>query len=339
MPGLVSEEFDYSDDFASSVANDIGGSLFSPSSVLEPAKTLNEPETLDLSEPASVEAVEKPEAKTPAEPAVALDHPNIVPGQNSESKPMPKSWRKEMEPHWSKLPPEVHEYVHTREAQVMRGIQQYQEGANSWNSLIQPYAPIFQSQPDVQPVALMQSLMNTHLQLLNPSAPPEKKQAIMARMLSDYGITLENFSPPTVDPRISQLEQQIHQLVSHQQQTQRAAYESGVSEQTRQVEAFAQDPKNQYFPEVANDILRFIQTGAATDLASAYELACYANPAVRAKMLAPQASQANPGSAPRAKNGQFVNLDGSEVPNARPRAKSIDATIDGIVSSHFKSTH
>jgi hypothetical protein len=229
-----------------------------------------------------------------------------------------------------------HEYVHTREAQVMRGIQQYQEGAQAWNNLIQPYAPIFQSQPDVQPVALMQGLMNTHLQLLNPSAPMEKKQAILQRLMTDYGVTLDGSAPPAQNAEIAELRSTVQQLLRENQRAQEASFAEGVSQQEKAIEAFAADPKNLFFNEVANDILRFIKTGVATDLASAYDMACWVNPAVRAKRMAQQAAPSAPGKpAQRAANGQFVHLDSDTPPPTRSRAASMDSTIESIVSKHF----
>lgn len=324
-------DFTYGEGFAADVASDIWSSLFGKSEPVD-------------NNVVDVEAVEKPavaaqpvlEEKPAA--AVATEHPNIVPGVNSESKPMPKSWRKEMEPHWSKLPPEVHEYVHTREAQVMRGIQQYQEGAQAWNNLIQPYAPIFQSQPDVQPVALMQGLMNTHLQLLNPSAPMEKKQALIQGLLNDYGITLDGAQVSAPNAEVAELRRELQALRRESTQIREQTFAAGVAEQEKTIEAFAADPKNSFFPEVANDILRFLKTGVATDLASAYEMACWVNPAVRAKRMAQQASPSAPvAPAQRAKNGQFVHLDSDATPAIRPRVTTMDSTIEGIVSKHFPS--
>lgn len=323
-PSDTSEDFDYSDGFAASIANEIGGSLFGSGEKAEPATP-----------PAPSPAPAAPVVNAPAAAPAPEPHPNIVPGQNSETRPMPKSWRKEMESHWTKLPPEVHEYVHTREAQVMRGIQQYQESAQQWQNLIQPYAPVFQSQPDVQPVQIMQGLMNTHLQLLNPDLPQERKQSIVAKLLTDYGITMDGFTPPQVDPRVQSLEQQVQTLIRQNEAAQRAAYDAGVQDWTKKIEAFATDSKNVYFNEVGNDILRFIQTGVATDLAAAYDMACWANPAVRAKMLAQQANPPAPAPAPRAKNGQFVNLGDGTPPPTRTRAKSMEATIDEVIARNF----
>lgn len=331
MPG----ENEYADDFASDIASEIGSELF----------TKSEPVVGDTDLGAAADSVETAPVeraaavKTEPAPVNVAAPAAIVPGINSVSKPLPKSWKKDMAPLWEKADPALHEYVYSREADVMRGIQGYQQNAQQWQSLIQPFAPIFQQNSDVNPVQLMQGLMNTHLQLLNPSMSPEKKLSMAKSILSDYGIDLGETSIQSADPRILDLQTRLDNQERQSRAREQAAYQSGVDEQTKVVETFASDPKNKYFTEVGNDIFRFIQTGAANDLQSAYDLACYANPAVRAKMLADQQVITQPVvPANRAKNGQFVNVEGIE-PVPRTRKGSIDSTIDGIISAAYAKSH
>jgi len=275
----------------------------------------------------------KPEGEKPAG--------EIVSGTNSVIKPLPKSWKKEMAPVWEKADPALHEYVYAREADVMRGIQQYQDGYKQWSNLIQPFSPLLQQYPDVSPVQLMQGLMNAHLQLLNPSAPMEKKVEFAKALLQEYGIDLSGVMPPevaTILAEFNALKAEHRTLKQGLARREEEAYTAGVAEQERLVAAFAADPKNQYFDEVANDIFHFIKTGAADDLPRAYELACWANPAVRAKILAQQAAP-KPDAVqqpPRDVKGKFVNVESSAdvaIKNRKPN--SIDATIDAVVASHY----
>ena len=332
MPG----ENEYSDDFASDIASEIGSELFSKASPVDDG--LGNGETVN--EEVAAPLVAAPVVKTePTKSSVEAPPAAIVPGVNSVSKPLPKSWKKDMAPLWEKADPALHEYVYSREADVMRGIQGYQQNAQQWQSLIQPFAPIFQQNSDVNPVQLMQGLMNTHLQLLNPSMSPEKKLAMAKSILSDYGIDFGETGMQSADPRILDLQTRLDNQERQNRAREQAAYQSGVDEQAKVVETFASDPKNKYFTEVGNDIFRFIQTGAANDLQSAYDLACYANPAVRAKMLADQQVITPPVvPANRAKNGQFVNVEGIE-PVPRTRKGSIDSTIDGIISAAYAKSH
>lgn len=317
MPADEYEGFD-----TNAVAAEIGAELFSP-----------------VSEEAPVAEV-APVAETP--PPVAAETPTeqpapaIVPGQNSVMKPLPKSWKKDMAPHWEKLSPEVHEYVYAREADVMKGIQQYQQGYQQWDALVKPFAPIFQQHQDINPVQLMQGLMNTHLQLLNPNASPQQKAALAQRILRDYGITLEGM--PSGDAALQQevqtLRQQLGQIQQSFQSRERAEYQAGVDKHLSDIEAFAADPKNEYFNELGPDILRFVQNGVADSLSAAYEMACWSNPGVRAKILAKQQATTPP-AVQRDAKGKFVNLDSVDAP-PRTRVKgTIDSTIDNIVASHY----
>ncbi len=318
MPDDEYEGFD-----TNAVAAEIGAELFSGS-------------TPDPVEPAVETPEVKPDApKAPVE-AAPVEPPAVVQGQNSVGKPLPKAWKKDMAPHWEKLPPEVHEYVYAREADVMKGIQQYQQGYQQWDALVKPFAPIFQQHQDINPVQLMQGLMNTHLQLLNPNAPPQAKAAIAQRILRDYGITLEGMpsGDAALQAEVQTLRQQLGQIQHSFQSRERAEYQAGVDKHLSEIETFAADPKNEYFNELGPDILRFVQNGVADSLSAAYEMACWANPGVRAKMLAKQQAIIPP-AAQRDAKGKFVNLDSVDAP-PRTRVKgTIDSTIDGIVASHY----
>jgi hypothetical protein len=336
MPG----ENEYEDDFAANIASEIGESLFPAA---EPEGEASAP----AAEPPIPGSVEPKGAPPPASESVTPPAtPGVTPGQNSVAKALPKSWKKDMAPHWEKLPPEVHEYVYAREADVMRGIQQYQSGYQQWDTLVKPFAPIFQQHPDVNPVQIMQGLMNTHLQLLNPSAPKETKIRMAQKLLADYDIDLSGVPQEPADQRLmaelNTLRSELGQLRQNMTARERAEYNNGVQAQLSAIEAFAADPKNEFFNDAGNDILRLIQTGAATDLASAYDMACWSNPVIRAKMLAKQQAATLPPANPAQRNGkgQFVNLDSPSVPPARTRKpQSMDATIEGIVSSHYSPKH
>ena len=333
---VLNSATDYDDLDVTSVAEEIGASLF-PGEKKAANEGEDDADNFALNEPKEKPAAEKPPVTPAAESKTETGE--IVPGQNSVSMPLPKSWKKDMAPHWEKLPPEVHKYVYAREADVMRGIQQYQQAAQTWQALVQPYAQLLQANPEVQPVELMQSLMNTHLQLLNPRVPAEQKAQMARAILRDYGIDLSAEAGQPQSELLAELNNvkaELYQLKSGFTNQQKAQYQAGVSAKEAEVAAFAADPKNKYFDEVGNDILRFIAQGVANDLPSAYEMACWANPAVRAKLVAEQqAAQTPAGKNPRDKAGKFVNLEGDTPPPRTRRGGSIDSTIDAIVAAHY----
>jgi len=332
MPSPADLETTYPDDFASSVAGDIGSELF-PSS----ESTLPEEIVAPAAAAPAPEAAPKPEAAPGTTPPAG----EITPGVNSVLKPLPKSWKKDMAPLWEKADPALHEYVYAREADVMRGFQMYAAGHQQWDTLVKPFAPIFQQHPDVNPVQIMQGLMNTHLQLLNPNMPLEQKRQMAVDIFREYGIDVSG-APASPDAAYSALEARLAKAEAaafavqrESQQRAEQAYREGVSQQQKTVEAFAKNPANKYFDAVGNDILRLIQSGAATDLQSAYDIAIYANPTVRAKVLAEQQATAPAGKPRNPASGQFVNVVADEAPPPRQRKGSISDTIDAVVNAHY----
>lgn len=265
-----------------------------------------------------------------AAPQSAADGP--APG-TAAFEAMPKAWKKEMEAHWAKLPPEVRQYVNSREADVSRGIQMYQQGHSSWNRLLTPYQKIFEAHPNLDPVQLLQGVMNQHLQLAQGT--PEQKRVIAAQMLKSYGLDFPS-EPNSSDPQSPEnspaflaLQNRLAQVESLWASAQSAAQQQAYTKSLSEVEAFSADPKNVHWNDVVEDVLLLIKKNAASTLPEAYELACYRNPAVRAKLMAPSAP------APTAKPS-LPNINGSTT-TPRARKLSMEDTINGVISKHYSS--
>lgn len=259
-------------------------------------------------------------AGTPAA-APAAPTPSTTPPV-SGPKPMPKAWKKEMEALWGQLPADAHEYIHAREADVSRGIQTYRDGHERWSRLLTPFQQVLQQYPDVDPVGLMQNLMQTHLTLALPG-DNAKKRELVSKVLASYGIDLTGAAPsapPAVDPALLQRVDGIERTI----QTEK--YQTALN----QVTAFFNDPTNEYAKELELDVLEGVKRGL--DLKTAYEQAQWLNPAVRAKLIAKQTAPA-PGAAALNVN---AGSNGSRPPPA-PRKGSIDDTIDSVISKHYPS--
>jgi len=141
-------------------------------------------------------------------------------------------------------------------------------------------------------------------QLFALSDYAEKDPAGFIRYLADQrGLDLEDiaFGTDPVDPavaaqtqRIQQLEAQLHGITTQQQQ---AAHENTVNEIVQFADEKGADGKTllrPYFAELGNTVLPFIEQAIkvnpnrprAAILTEAYDAACWANPAVRTKLLA-----------------------------------------------------
>lgn len=248
---------------------------------------------------------------------------------------MPKAWKKEKEPLWAKLDREAQEYVNARESDVLKGFEQYSSSHKQWNELVSPFQDVLKQYPDVNPVQVMQTLMRNHLAIVR--AAPEQKAQLAQILLKSYGIELPGAdtgtqNPGQEDPRIHALQQELQGMRSALQSFQQQQFASAEKEALKHVQAFAQDPKNKYFEKVAPQVVHFLKTGAAEDLASAYELAIYANPEVRAMILADQqsAQTQNPNNPKPVPN---VQGNGEGTPRAKT-PKTWQETVDAIASKH-----
>lgn len=260
-------------------------------------------------------------------------------------KSLPKAWKKEMQPHWEKLPSEVHDYVHSREQDILRGIESYKAGHTRWNELITPFQPLLQEHPDVNPVQLMQTLAMNHMALAKGT--PEAKRKMAQDLLKHYNIDLGTTNPAQQgdeNPAITALQQEIQELRQQNQrlnqgftQFQSSQQQAIMSEKTKEVNTFFADPKNEYAEELGDDIFELLKTGMAKDLPSAYEKACYLNASVRTKILAKQqeeALKAQQGSGQ--KSLRNVDASGAGKPAAKGKL-SWEQEADAIVQKSFSS--
>ena len=266
-----------------------------------------------------------PGASPPADAGVSSPPP-------TEEVPLPKAWKREMEAHWKTLPSDVRKYVQSREMDMVKGLDQYSGGHKNWTKLVEPYQNLLQEQPQVDPVQLMQSLMNNHLALTR-AATPQQKWEMAQKLMQAYGITQPaqagETAPPPLPPEVQQALGRVSGMEKNLQTLQQSMQQQAVLEQQKIVEAFAADPKHKYFEEVGDDILRLLKTGAAISLESAYETAIWANPAVRQKLLDEQIKAAKtPAKAP-------LNVDASgEGTPSKSKPKTIDDTIQAIVAKY-----
>jgi hypothetical protein len=247
---------------------------------------------------------------------------------------MPKSWRKEMEAHWTSTTPEVRKYVHEREQQAFRGIQQYARGNENWTKLVKPYEQVLQENPDIDPVEMMSGLARNHL-ILTRGTPEQKRQLFQA-MQKHYG--LDGAAPASGQPQtpftpeqLAFLNRTLGPVMQHTQASISEARQRQLAEATSSVDRFFSDPQNEFAEDVGQDMLEILKKGQTTDLTEAYELAIMRNPEVKAKFLAKLASKA----APAAANPPALNVKSSTTPATPSKPGSIDDTMAAITKKHY----
>jgi hypothetical protein len=201
---------------------------------------------------------------------------------------VPKSWKSEYHPHWSKVPPEVQEYVLQREDEMAKGVEPLKADsayAKSLRAAIEPYRALLTAQ-GVSDDRAIQYLMNGHFQL--SQADEGKRIAFVRELLKTYQIdaaklaTALSSEAPIVDPTVQPVLDRMGKLENALTALQQGSLNAQREVISKQVEAFASDPTHPYFDEVANEIALFLADPQVT-LDQAYERAVWANPATRAK--------------------------------------------------------
>ena len=149
------------------------------------------------------------------------------------------------------------------------------------------------------PVGLIQHIARTRgIDLTAPVSQPQP-QATGTPQAPDIGKLIEQ----AVQQHVAPIQQRFAQT------------ENQALEQT--ISAFAADPKHPFFQDVKTHMGQLLAAGAAKDLAEAYEQATWANPAIRAHLMAAQSEEATKAKAAevdRAKKAASASLRGSPLP-------------------------
>jgi hypothetical protein len=247
----------------------------------------------------------------------------------------PASWTEEAKAEWNRVPTELRGYLHQRDNELQAGFRQVSERANAAAAVINefmPYADILEAER-ASPVMAIRTLLQTAHALRTGGM--EYRKAILYGLAEQYGVDMtQGFNPQQA---IS--EAQLQQLTTEKlqqtvQQGQRVEWEVGQVYQ-----AFANDPANEFFPQVRHIMAHIIGNGLANDLATAYNMAVGVVPEVRNELFRRHAEQqfkeaqrsaagANL-SVSGAPGGGAVSKAGDKVKDSDLRA-TIEAQLNGM---------
>ena len=254
-----------------------------------------------------VETTEEAEAEVQAEAEPAEEPPET----DTEIKP-PVDWSPEMAAKWGKLDPDVKNQITERERHVNKVLQESADSrhaVDTFNQMIQPYAPMMQAEGVTDPLQAVHGLLQTTSKLM--MGTPQQKAQTIAGLIEHYGVdiaTLDNAltGEPTVDPAVNQFNQvldqrlaPLQQLLDRVNQTDQQAAQHSQAEATQTIQQFAADPKNKYFEHVRNEMADQIEIalghGRQLTMEQAYQSACMANPQVAPMMMKDMADAAAQG--------------------------------------------
>lgn len=298
---------------------------------------------LDNGAPADPSAAPRSVSPQPADPAGAPPEPEgLTPQQKAAWEALPKSWKKDMEPHWAGMSPEAKQYAHTREEQVLKGFQQYASGHENWSKVVEPFREVLSQNPNVDAAETFRTLGQNHLLLTN--SPMPQKIELARNLLAHYGITPEMLggapggapSDPAgeMQPFTPEQMRYLHSIMGpvagQLQDATKFVQDQRLAENIKVVDAFFSDPQNEFVEEVGQDMFELLQKGKAENLSDAYELAIMRNAEVKAKYIAKLASkQQNSSPTPQ------VNIKSSNAPATPPKPATMDESFDSVLKKHY----
>lgn len=284
-----------------------------------------------------------PAGTPPAAPAPSAGGGEGAPGagtapQGNPWDELPKAWKADYKSHWAKFDPAVRQYIHQREKEALDGITKYKGQLEPWQKVYEPFAPLLE-QAGVAPQEATKRFLEAHIAFTYGS--PEQKRDWLNYMVQQYGLADllggqpgngQSQLPPEIQTVLEPLQRELQDLKRFQEQQQRERQDSMRQDAQRAVDTFMADSKNEFAKQLLPDMHKLLRGGHASDLASAYDMACKLNPEVSAVLLQRAIEAAGKPGKPAPKNVQ--GSPGTSAPTAT-KPKTIDETIEETAATIF----
>ena len=258
----------------------------------------------------------------------------------------PKHWPKEEQEIFNAWDANVQHQVMDR-YKAMEGdytkktqaLAKYKKRNESLDEIYGPFRDDFQ-RAGMDEVAATRQLLAAHKYLR------EDPQQALKWLAQSYGVDLKAVNDDTAiedeyaDPQMKAMQQQIAQLQGTITNQQQQAQNMQKQEVQAMIDNFqtAKDAdgnlKHPHFDVVQNQMSGLISSGVAKDIESAYDMAVYANPETRAKVLEEKVKnetkqEVKAEAVQKAKKQQRVNVKGSGTPSnsAVPSGMTLNETI------------
>jgi hypothetical protein len=257
----------------------------------------------------------------------------------------PSSWNAEAKAAWQTLPPQVRQQALKREEDFHKGIEQYRQAATFGTGMyraIQPYQDQLRD-AGLTPADALHVLFQAEKVLRYGSMQQKREQ--IGRMIQQYGVSFDDDGPSATGVDPTQILNQVPQIVQSTLQRERENWE--VDRARQEVESFAQSsdkfglmndwqqsPDGRQFSPFRELMRSAIQSGLATDLKGAYEVAARAHPKSYERLTAEQQEarekerkEKEAQRVTQARQASSVNVPRRGVLPAVPPKGSMDDTI------------
>ena len=213
----------------------------------------------------------------------------------------PQSWTPAAREEWAKVPASVQAEIAKRERETSVAIQQGAETrrfAQEFGQVIRPYEGMIAASGS-NPLQSVSRLLQTAAALRTEPGP--MKARIVADLVKTYGISIDDLATAIDGGAPAQGQQQpaqyrdprVDQMLAQQDNERQRRAQASQQQVATSVQAFATDPKNEFFNDVQSDMAKMVSAGLASNLKEAYDRACSLHPEVN-KVLQQRQAAAKP---------------------------------------------
>ena len=231
---------------------------------------------------------------------------------------------------YDKVPQELRGYLHQRDNELQAGFRAVSERANAAAAVINefmPYADIL-AQENATPVAAIRTLLQTAYALRTGGM--EYRKAILYGLAQQYGVDMTQ----GYDPQVATTEAQLAQMNAERLQQGVLENQRTEFEVQNAYQAFANDPANEFFPQVRHVMAGIIGNGLASDLGTAYQMALGMVPEVRTELFNRQVAQRQ---AEAQRSAAGANLSVSGAPGGGAVSRAGERTKDSDLRSQLEA--
>lgn len=291
-----------------------------------PAKPRDTLKLPDAKAPAAADKTAKP-TETPADSAKAAAAPKAPEAAKPAAERIapPEGWKGGAKVRWDGLPPPI-------QAEI---VAQYQENAAITRELapvrdfLRDNADFLIGQAGSLPAAMGQLMQFARMSVDNPAMLIQHIAASRGVDLAALAGAAANGNGYQAQPggalqqNPPDIQALLRQAVQAELEPIRAqAWQQETATHARTIADFAANPAHPYFQDLRAHMGDLIRTGAAKDLAQAYDMAAWASPTTRQHMLDEQMARRDEeraAEAAKAKAAAAISLTGSPPPNGTVR--------------------
>lgn len=227
----------------------------------------------------------KPEGEDPAPTELKKEEPDTPEGGSDGHIKAPQSLSATEREHWDKVPRPIQEKMIAREREFSMGIQKYAEDAKmaqGFKEALAPYQAIMASEGASEVDAVRNLAQYAGVMRMGTT---EQKASTIAKLIKNYGVdipTLDDIlsgqqpapGQPQTDPALVERLNSIENMLTQgRQQSQQRTVEQVKAD----TDAFASDPKHEFFNDVRTDMADIMELAAnrgnSMTLEQAYEKA------------------------------------------------------------------